>query len=86
VFLMLGALALVLGVILLVGDQWVPADLYWLAALIVLVVMGAVAALFISRGRARLAPSHLAPVDTAVTLKENVSWVKQQLTSGRTST
>jgi uncharacterized membrane protein YqjE len=84
-FLMLGALALVIGIILLVGDQWIPADRYWLAALIVLIIMGGLAALFASRGRARLAPSHLAPVDTAATLKEDVSWVKQQLRSGTTS-
>jgi hypothetical protein len=84
-FLLLGALALILGVILLVGDQWLPADRYWLAALIVLVITAGVAALFASRGRARLAPSHLAPTDTAATLKENATWVKQRLTSATTS-
>src|SRR5580765_4017214 len=73
-FLILGTLALVIGIILLVGDQWLPADLYWLAALIVLIITGGLAAIFVSRGRARLAPSHLAPVDTAAALKENVSW------------
>jgi hypothetical protein len=84
-FVILGGLALLIGFILLIGDQWVPADRYWLAALIVLIITGGLAALFASRGRARLAPSHLAPIDTAATLKENVSWVKQQLKSGTTS-
>jgi uncharacterized membrane protein YqjE len=84
-FLILGALTLLIGVIMLIGDQWLPADLYWLAALIVLIITGGIAALFAARGRARLTPSQLAPVDTAATLKENVSWVKQQLKSGTTS-
>ena len=85
VFLLLGGLALIIGVILLVGDQWLPADRYWLAALIVLVITGGVAALFAARGRGRLTPSHLAPTDTAETLKENATWVKQRLTSVTTS-
>jgi uncharacterized membrane protein YqjE len=85
VLVILGALSLVVALVLLVGDQWLPADRYWLAALIVFVVTGAVAAVLAIRGRARLAPSHIAPVDTAATLKENASWVKQQLTSGATS-
>jgi membrane protein implicated in regulation of membrane protease activity len=85
VFLMLGALALLVGLILIVGDQWLPADRYWLAALIAFVITAGVAALFASRGRARLSPSHLAPRQTAATLKENASWVKQQLKSGTTS-
>ena len=85
VLMILGGLALVVGLILLLGDQWLPADRYWLAALIVFVIAGAAAAVLAIRGRARLSPSHIAPVDTAATLKENASWVKQQLTSGATS-
>jgi uncharacterized membrane protein YqjE len=80
-----GGLALLVGLILLLGDQWVPADRYWLGALIVFVITGAVAAVLAIRGRARLSASHIAPIDTAATLKENASWVKQQLTSGATS-
>jgi hypothetical protein len=84
-FLMLGGVAFVIGVILLGGDQWLPADRYWLAALIVLVLTGIAALFFAARGRSHLAPSRLAPTDTAATLRENASWVKQQLTSGVTS-
>jgi len=36
VFLVLGTLSVMTGVVLLIGDQWLPADLYWLAALIML--------------------------------------------------
>ena len=85
VFVILGALALVVGLILLVGDQWLPADRYWLASLVVLGITGAAAAVLAHRGLARVSPSHVAPIDTAATLKENASWVKQQLTSGATS-
>src|SRR5438105_15848160 len=41
---LLGGLALLAGVILLIGDQWLPRDLYWLAALIVAVISGGGAA------------------------------------------
>ena len=85
VFVILGTLALVVGLILLLGDQWLPADRYWLAALVVLVATGGTAAVLAMRGFARLSPSHIALADTAATLKENASWVKQQLTSGGTS-
>jgi len=84
-FLMLGGIAFVIGVILLLGDQWLPADRYWLAALIVLVIAGATAIFFAARGRSHISSSNLAPTDTAATLRENASWVKQQLTSGATS-
>ena len=36
VLALLGTLALFTGIVLLVGDQWLPADLYWVAALLVL--------------------------------------------------
>jgi uncharacterized membrane protein YqjE len=85
---LLGLLALITGVVLLVGDQWLPADLYWVAALIVLVITGAVAAWLAKRGLALLSPSQLAPQETIATLKEDREWVKeqkQQLTSAATS-
>lgn len=85
VFAILGLFSLVLGVILLAGDQWLPGDLYWLAALIVVVATGGVAIFLVKRGLARLSPSHIAPLETAASVKENASWVKRQLTSGGTS-
>jgi uncharacterized membrane protein YqjE len=70
VLALLGVLALIAGVILLVGDQWLPRDLYWLAALIVAVVTGALAAWFIRRGMSFLSPSELAPHETVTTIRE----------------
>jgi len=85
VLLLLGGLSFMVGVILLIGDQWLPRDLYWLAALIVLLVTGALAVMLARRGMAALSPSRLAPGQTVETLKEDKEWLKQQLTSGATS-
>ena len=70
VLTLLGGLALVAGLILLIGDQWLPRDLYWLGALIVVVITGAIAGWFAKRGLALLAPSQLAPDETVTTLRE----------------
>jgi uncharacterized membrane protein YqjE len=85
VLLLLGGLSLAAGLVLLVGDQWLARDMYWLAALIVLVLTAAIAAWFLRKGTAELSPSHLAPDQTLETLKEDKEWLKQQLTSGATS-
>ena len=76
VFLLLGALALVAGLILLAGDQWLR-DRYWLAALIVTAVAGAVGALFARRGLALLSPNALVPDQTVATLQEDKEWLRQ---------
>ena len=80
VLLLLGALAAFTGMILLVGDQWLPSDLYWLAALIVALIAGGLAAWLALRGRRALSPSALAPHETVATLKEDTEWLKQRLT------
>ena len=85
VLALLGSLSVLAGVVLLIGDQWLPADLYWVAALIVLLISGALAAWFAKRGMALLSPSQLAPNETVTTLKEDKEWLKQRLTSGVTS-
>ncbi|MEX2178858.1 MAG: phage holin family protein [Gemmatimonadaceae bacterium] len=85
VLLLLGVLALASGLILLVGDQWLPSDQYWLAALVVMVITGAIAAWLARKGFARLSPTQLAPDQTVKTLREDTEWLKQQLTSGATS-
>ena len=85
VLLLLGTLAAFTGLILLIGDQWLPRDLYWLGALLVALIAGGVAAWLAQRGRKALSPSALAPHDTVATLKEDKEWLKQQLTSGATS-
>ena len=82
--MLLGALAVLTGLILLGGDQWLR-DRYWLAALIVLVVAGGLAIWFASRGAALLSPRRLTPEETIATLKEDRAWLKQQLTSDGTS-
>jgi len=85
VLILLGVLAVFTGVVLLIGDQWLPRDLYWLGALLFALIAGGVAAWLLMRGRKALSPSALAPLDTVATLKEDGEWLKQQLTSGRTS-
>jgi len=85
VLALLGGLSLLAGVILLIGDQWLPRDLYWVAAIIVVVVSGGIALLFLRRGLSLLSPSALAPNQTVETLKEDKEWLKQQMTSGATS-
>lgn len=52
---LLGALSLLTGMILVIGDQWLPRDRYPLAALLVAVVAGLVTWLFARRGIAVLA-------------------------------
>ncbi len=85
VFGLLGLLAVLAGLAMLIGDQWLPSDRYWLAALLLLVITGGVAVWLAKRGMALLAPSQLAPNETATTLKEDSEWLKQRLTSGATS-
>ena len=67
---LLGGLALLAGVILLIGDQWLPRDLYWLAALIVAVISGGVAAWFTKQGLELLSPAQLAPDETLTSIRE----------------
>jgi uncharacterized membrane protein YqjE len=70
VLLLLGALAALTGVILLIGDQWLPRDRYWLAALIVTLVTGAITAWFVKQGLAQLSPRQLVPEETLSTIRE----------------
>ena len=84
VLILLGTLAIVTGLILLGGDQWLR-DRYWLAALVVFALAGVLAAVFASRGKALLSPKELVPDQTVETLEENTAWLKRQLKSGATS-
>ena len=79
VFALLGALTLFIGIILLPGDQWLR-DRYWLAALIVMLLTGAIAVWLARRGMAHLTPQQLTPDQTLATLKEDKEWLRQQLT------
>jgi drug/metabolite transporter (DMT)-like permease len=84
VLVLLGGLTFFTGIILLVGDQWIR-DHYWIAAMIVTAITGAVAYWLANRGMALLSPRQLAPTQTVATLKEDKEWLKRQLTSGATS-
>jgi uncharacterized membrane protein YqjE len=85
VVLLLGGLSFAAGLVLLAGDQWLPDDRYWLAALGITVITGALAGWLVKRGRARLSSSQLMPDQTVQTLREDTEWLKRQLTSGATS-
>lgn len=84
VLLLLGGLSLAVGIVLLAGDQWLPRDRYWLAALLIMIITGALAGWLAKRGLKQLSPSQLAPDQTVETLKEDTEWLKRQLTSGAT--
>ena len=79
VLALLGTLAFFTGLVLLPGDQWMR-DQYWLAALIVTLVAGAVAAWFAKQGLALLSPKRLMPDETIASLKEDKEWLKHPLT------
>ena len=76
---LLGGLCLLAGLIMLIGDQWLHDD-YWLAALIVTLIAGGVAAFYAWRGKQRLSTAQLVPNQTVATLKEDVEWLKRQRT------
>ncbi len=76
VLALLGLLALITGLILLVGDQWLR-DHYWAAALIVTVIAGGIAAFFAARGLKLLSPKNLVPDQTIATLEEDKEWLKR---------
>ena len=77
VLALLGVLALFTGLILLPGDQWMK-DQYWLAALVVTAIAAGLGAWFAKKGMALLAPSALAPTETAQTIKEDIEWLRLQ--------
>src|SRR5258705_5614389 len=77
VLLLLGGLSLAAGVILLVGDQWLPGDRYWVAALITMLVSAALAYWMARRGRGRFSADMLRPTLTLQTLEEDQEWLKR---------
>ena len=83
--ILIGGLSMIAGFILLIGDQWLPGDRYWVAALIILFITGGLAGWLAKHGLALVSPSHATPTETVTTLKEDQEWLKQRLTSGATS-
>jgi hypothetical protein len=71
-----GFLALLAAVILALGEAGVS---WWLAALIVGVVVIIVGYVLISRARSALQASSLVPRRTIQTLKEDKEWVQEQI-------
>jgi hypothetical protein len=66
VLALLGGLSLITGIILLIGDQWLPSDLFWVAALIVVAITGPIAYAMSRRGRAMLAAAVAEPTRETV--------------------
>ncbi|HEX6966773.1 MAG TPA: phage holin family protein [Gemmatimonadaceae bacterium] len=85
VLAILGAMAIVIGLILLAGDQWFPNNRYWIAALLAMALFLVLAGWMAARGLDLLSPARLAPDQTVTTLKEDTQWLKRQLTSDATS-
>jgi hypothetical protein len=84
VLLVLGALAMLVGIVFLIGERWIVGT-YWLAALIVAALTGVVAAVAASRGMRLLSASQLRPSETLETLEEDAEWLTRQMRSDVTS-
>jgi len=72
-----GLLALVGTAIIALAAAGLP---WWLASLIVGVIVAAVGALLVQRGVAALKRVDLAPRQTMQTLQEDTQWAKEQMT------
>ena len=68
-------LALLAALIILLAN----AMAWWVAALLVAVAVGVVAAVLISKALAALKKTDVAPRQTVETLKEDAQWAKQQI-------
>ncbi len=71
-----GVLALLAAAILGLGQAGLP---WWLAALLVGVVVVVIGAVVTARARAALQATALAPQQTIETLKEDRAWVNEQI-------
>ncbi len=76
-----GALALCAGgaavaCLILVLAEYVFAGRSWLAALVVAVVLGVIGLIVIKRGVGAIGAAHLAPRETATSIKETAEWLK----------
>lgn len=70
-----GFLALLAAIVIILANA-LP---WWLSALIVAIVVLAVGALLIQKGRSGLQASNLAPEKTVETIKEDAEWAKRQI-------
>jgi hypothetical protein len=72
-----GLLALIATIIIGLATAGLP---WWLAALVVAVIVTAVGAVLLQRGINSLKHADLAPRQTLETLKEDTQWAKEQMT------
>jgi hypothetical protein len=70
-----GFLGILAAIAIGLGQLGVP---WWLATLLVGVVVAAVGAVLVQRGLSALRQENLAPQRTVTTIKEDVEWVKAQ--------
>jgi uncharacterized membrane protein YqjE len=71
-----GLLALIATIIIILGTAGLP---WWLAALIVTVVVLAIGGILVQRGLNALKRQSMAPEQTIQTLKEDRQWAKEQM-------
>jgi len=71
-----GLLALIATLIIILGTAGLP---WWLAALIVTIVVLAIGGILVQRGLAALKQQSMAPEQTIQTLKEDRQWAKEQM-------
>ncbi len=71
-----GLLALIATIIIILGTAGLP---WWLAALIVTVVVLAIGGILVQRGLSALKQQSIAPEQTLQTLKEDRQWAKEQM-------
>jgi uncharacterized membrane protein YqjE len=71
-----GLLALIATIIIILGTVGLP---WWLAALIVTVVVLAIGGILVQRGLSALKQQRMAPEQTIQTLKEDRQWAKEQM-------
>ena len=78
VLALIGVVTTFIGIVLLPGDQWLR-DRYWLAALVVTALMGAITMWCVRRGAVHLDPARLRPDESVESLKEDKEWLRRQL-------
>jgi drug/metabolite transporter (DMT)-like permease len=71
-----GLLAIIAAIIIVLGTIGVP---WWLAALVVGVIVAGVGYFLVQRGLQALKKENLAPKQTIETLKEDAEWAKEQV-------
>jgi hypothetical protein len=77
----IGGLLLILMVVHLLAEAGLP---LWASYGLVGLVLGGAGVWLLLRAKRQAAEIHVLPVRTVQTMKENVSWIKEEVTSART--